>query len=235
MTALAMCPKLGEMVQICNPSILEVSGGRLPQIQGQPGLHRERDLVSKNTQRSHVRYGSKILKDCYTEKLWKNNKTNQQLKTTTATKENSDNLQLSVWNLCWERGVPADLFWSPSDPFLSLCRSPSSAITFHRRIRCAFKQAGLKILNTSTWQCWGIPWDGRSCLMPDWKWPFDKCQFLTTIPTSTWVNSTVAARNPDVVSVWKKRMNTQLPRQLQSELMKREMSLGPAKCAHYTI
>lgn len=58
MTGLTMCPKLGEVVQICNSGILEVGEKkRLPQIQGQPGLHREVLSQTKDTQRSRVRYG----------------------------------------------------------------------------------------------------------------------------------------------------------------------------------
>lgn len=51
-----------------------------------------------------------------------------------------------------------------------------------------------------------VPWDWRSRLMHDWKWPFDKCQSLTTTPRSLWVNSIAAAGNPDVVSVRRKNI-----------------------------
>lgn len=60
--------------------------------------------------------------------IWKNNKINKQSKT----KTNNSNNKKNLTSCCFqcetfaerEGEVSAEFFWSPSDPFLSLCRSP---------------------------------------------------------------------------------------------------------------
>lgn len=141
-------PKLGEVVQICNLSILEVGGVVEITANSRPTWAAQRDLVSNI---EHTKEPCEVWFENSEGLLQRGTLGKQQNKQTTK-KNPQQQQQRKILTTCScqcetfaeREGVPADLFWSPSDPFLSLCRSPSSAITFHRRTGCAFKQAGLK-------------------------------------------------------------------------------------------